>query len=198
MTTTTSGTSRGARRTLLVSLLLGLAFAVGAIAVSVALSGQEETTVGAGQRIGAVTGPESRPLPAAELEALEPGEPPLAVEDLRGTPLVVNFWATWCAPCVAEMPALEEASARLDGKVTFVGVNYRDTDEEARAFAGELAISYPLVVDRDGSYLEAVDGVVMPTTLFVDAGGTIVYRYAGAVDEGQLLDLVREHLGVDA
>lgn len=188
------------RRTLLLSLLLGLAFAVGALAVGGVLTAQDRRPdEGSSPGLGPVSGPAAMPLPDVELEAFAEGGGTIKGSDFRGTPLVVNFWATWCAPCVAEMPELEEVATELEERVAFLGVNYRDPDRAAaRAFVEELGISYPLVVDPAGEFLAAVDGVVMPTTLFVDAEGTIVYRHAGALDDRELRDLLREQLGVGA
>ncbi|MGH8836974.1 MAG: TlpA family protein disulfide reductase, partial [Actinomycetes bacterium] len=78
---------------------------------------------------------------------------------LRGKVVVLNVWASWCAPCRAEAPNLEQVyqSIRADG-VAFVGLNTRDEPDNARAFERRVGISYPSVVDRDGELLVAFRG----------------------------------------
>ncbi len=118
--------------------------------------------------------------------------------ELLGAPLVVNFWATWCAPCIAEMPDLQQVSEEVAGQATFLGVNYRDPDREAaRAFIAELGITYELAADPAGDFLTAVGGLGMPTTLLVDPDGTIVYRHTGLLDAEQLHGLLARYLDVD-
>lgn len=137
------------------------------------------------------------PLPPAELPDLD-GDGVLQVPaDLEGTPAVLNFWATWCAFCVEEMPDIEEVHQQLGGQVTVVGIDQDDSVEEARTLAERTGVTYRLVVDDDGSYFRAVQGRGMPTTVLVDADGTIVHRHSGPLDAPQLRRLVRQHLGVD-
>lgn len=189
--------SSSGRRTLAVSLLLGFSFAIGALVVTGLLSRQE----GAGPEaagLGPVSGPESLPLPDVELEGFEEGAAPVRLAEFRGAPLVVNFWATWCAPCVAEMPEFQEVAEDTAGQVTFLGVNYRDPERQAaRAFVTELGITYELAADPAGELLAEVGGVGMPTTLFVDADGVVTYRHTGALDIDQLRGLLADQLGVD-
>ncbi|HEX2049700.1 MAG TPA: TlpA disulfide reductase family protein [Actinomycetota bacterium] len=102
-------------------------------------------------------------------------------DDLAGAPVVVNFWASWCAPCREEAPLLERMWRRYRGDgVRFVGVNVQDHDDDARAFVEEFGITYPVVVD-DGELLDrmaVVEG--LPQTFFIDHE----WRYlAGAVGE---------------
>lgn len=186
----------------MLSLLAGLAFVVGALAVTAFVSnadGGDPTIADGGSRLGPVSGVESSPLPEAELPAFAEDDEPVRLEAFRGAPLVVNFWATWCAPCVAEMPDLQEVAEDTAGEAAFLGVNYRDPDRDAaRAFVDELGITYDLAADPDGAFLAEVRGFGMPTTLLVDDGGTIVYRHTGALDAEQLRQLLAEHLDVDA
>lgn len=195
--------SSGGRKTVVLSLLVGLAFAVGALGVTMLVSSQDRRGDPAGGAaapgLGPVSGPESMPLPATELDGFGDDAPPVAVAGFLGTPLVVNFWASWCAPCVAEMPELQEMAEALAGQARVLGVNYRDPDHDAaRAFVDELGITYELASDPAGDFLNAVRGIGMPTTLLVDAGGTIVYRHTGILDQAQLSDLMERYLGVEA
>jgi peroxiredoxin len=82
--------------------------------------------------------------------------------------------------------------------VAVLGVNVKDAPSNAEAFTTELGITYDLAVDPDGDLFTAVEGFAMPTTLFVDAEGTIVYRHAGFLDGQKLADLAVQHLGIDA
>lgn len=188
------------RRVLLLAVVLVAAFAVGAAGVGLLLGDDRSTDLPGDVeqgRLGAISGGEATALPDAELEGFG-GDQPVAISAYRGEPLVVNFWATWCAPCVAEMPDFQEVAEDVDGQVAFLGVNYRDPDREAtRAFVAELGITYDLAVDPAGEYFAEVGGVGMPTTLFVDRRGVVVYRHTGALSAEQLRDLLTEHLAVE-
>ena len=145
---------------------------------------------------------ESVTPPRFELPVLQPGEPGaelggllgratadgrVSLEELRGTPLVINFWASWCEPCRTEAPLLEERwrTAR-GGGVAFVGLNMQDLTGDARRFVAEFDTSYLNV--RDESNGVALDwGVTgLPETFFVGADGQVVAHVIGAISAGQL------------
>ncbi len=116
--------------------------------------------------------------------------------DQLGRPAVINFWATWCTFCVDEMPDFERVHQDVGDEVLFVGVNLEDNLDKARRLATETGVTYELVVDADGSFFRAVEGRGMPTTLFVEADGTVAHRHAGPLDAERLRELVEEHLEV--
>ncbi len=91
-----------------------------------------------------------------------------------GKPLVVNFWASWCVPCVKEMPDFEAVYQEQGGQIGFVGVNVIDQVADARTMAERTGVTYPLVRDRSGALLRFVGGATMPTTALVDAEGNVV------------------------
>lgn len=192
------------RRTVLLGLLLGVAAIVGAVGASALIGGDEPGEDLGGRQaqmgdtqdagLGPVSGAESQPLPDGSLEAMGDGES-IDPASYRGQPLVVNFWATWCAPCVAEMPELQRVHEAVADDVAFLGVNLQDDTEAAQGFVDELGITYDLATD-DGDYFAAVQGYGMPTTLLVDAGGTVRYRHTGALDGPELRDLLADHLDV--
>lgn len=145
------------------------------------------------QVIGSLTGGD--PLPEATFTVL--GEDrTVAMSELRGTPAIINFWATWCPFCVEEMPDLEEANQALGGQVTFVGIDRQDNRDQALKLAAETGVTYLLLESPDGAYYTEVKARGMPTTLFVDADGVIQHRHAGPITAEQLLELVEEKLGV--
>ena len=119
--------------------------------------------------------------------------------DLVGdTPLVVNFFASWCAPCIKEMPAFQEVSQDLDGEVAFFGLAVNDRPEAAREIVTETGVEYPWARDIRGDVASAAQVVQMPTTMFIGADGTIEEVHAGALDAEQLRALLEEHFGVGA
>lgn len=120
---------------------------------------------------------------------------PARLSDWQGTPLVVNFWASWCPPCVAEMrDVFEPAHRELDGRVTLLGVNLQDGDEAARDVVERTGVTYGLARDPQGELFVAFGGFGMPTTVFVDADGRVAAQHTGALTRPEFDALVRDHL----
>lgn len=136
-------------------------------------------------------------LPALVVPCLD-GSGQVDLATLRGTPMVVNLWATWCGPCREEAPYLAEIADDLAGEVTLIGVDVADPDPVAALrFAGEQGWTYPHVADPDRRFVAALGVNGLPQTLLVDADGLIVHRHVGPVTSTeQLRGLVQEHLGV--
>lgn len=112
--------------------------------------------------------------PDFTLDTLDGGK--VALSELRGKVVVVNFWATWCLPCREETPALEKSYKQYKGSnVVILGVNLTDQDSmrEVDSFVQEFGLTYPILLDRDGrvSYLYQVKG--LPTTFFINRDGII-------------------------
>ncbi len=121
---------------------------------------------------------------------------PQALTQWRGRPMVINFWATWCAPCVKEMPELEALSKKA-AKVQFVGIGV-DTADNMRKFVEKLPVSYPLLVMGSAAIdtLRKLDNPSggLPFTLVLNADGSIRQKILGQIDpntlEKTVLDLV--------
>jgi len=104
----------------------------------------------------------------------------LSLRGLRGRPVVLNFWASWCAPCRAETPLLIRLHKIYGPKgVEFVGVNTEDETAEARLFMGQYHVDYPVVVSSNDKLMTAYGILGLPTTIFVGADGTIRGREVG-------------------
>jgi peroxiredoxin len=110
----------------------------------------------------------------------------LKLSDLRGKPFVLNFWASWCAPCRAEMPAFERAWQMHKDKAVFIGVAVSDTEKDALAAAQKAGVTYPLGVDKDHTIALAYLASSIPSTYFVDASGIIVRKVASEMNEGAM------------
>lgn len=116
----------------------------------------------------------------------------LDIADLRGGVIVLNVWGSWCAPCRAEAPRLQEASETLDAK--FIGLSFEDTPGNARAFEDEFSITYPTVIDEEGVLaLGRYAPAAAPTTYVLDRQGRVAAVLPGEVRSiGTLKDLVDE------
>lgn len=130
------------------------------------------------------------------LPGLAEGE--VAFADYAGRPVVVNFFASTCVPCVTEMPALEEVKQSLGDEVAFVGVATNDPVDDALALVERTGVTWDLARDPRGELIVAVGGVGLPTTLLVDAEGRIVETHLGEIEADELRGLLRDRLGVDA
>ena len=107
---------------------------------------------------------------------------------------MVNFFSSWCAPCVREMPAIESVKQALDGEVTFVGVDVQDTVEDGAALIEETGITWQTARDPDGVLTVAAQVQGMPTTLLLDDDGRVLVRHTGALTEDDLAALPHETL----
>ena len=118
------------------------------------------------------------------------GKGDVKLADFRGKPVLLNFFASWCTPCRAELPLLQKASS--DGKVAVVGVLFRDSASAARTFVAEVGVTFPTVED-DGSIARAyrVDFKPgLPMTYAIDGDGTLVARHIGQLRAEDVEELV--------
>jgi thiol-disulfide isomerase/thioredoxin len=111
----------------------------------------------------------------------------------RGTPVILNFWAAQCPPCLAEMPWFESAWRDSDGTVLLVGVDVGPftqlgTNEQGAELLSELGITYPAAYAADGAALRQFSVTSMPTTVFFDGAGQIMDRHGGLLTEQQIRD----------
>ena len=134
---------------------------------------------------GDVTG---EAAPDTTFALLEGGSMSLA--DLRGRPVVVNFFASWCVPCIDEMPAFEEVHQELGDQIAFVGINLRDSVEAAEELVAETGVTYTIGRDPSGGIFQEFDAVKMPSTFVIGADGTVAASHAGALDARELRALI--------
>ncbi|OAN44859.1 alkyl hydroperoxide reductase [Chloroflexus islandicus] len=113
------------------------------------------------------------------------------LSDLRGKPVIVNFWATWCLPCVEEMPEFE-AARRANPDLVILAVNRNESTEAIAAFAPKVGVSFPLITDRDGAIGERYGVTNLPTTFFINRDGTIAARHLGALTAARLAERLAE------
>jgi thiol-disulfide isomerase/thioredoxin len=158
--------------------------------------GTDETaTVGNGGLAEAIenAGNEGDQVPADSFQMFDGSTRTFA--DYAGQPLVVNFFASWCGPCRAEMPDFQTVHEELGDDVSFLGFAFQDREEDARALVAQTGVTYDLATDP-GEFQVAFGGIAMPTTAFVDENGVIVEVHSGLLDQDGLRDRIAEHLGV--
>ncbi len=128
------------------------------------------------------------PAPEVTFERWDGGTGTLA--DYRGRPLVLNFWASWCPPCRAEMPGFEQVHQNFGDEVAFLGLDLQDDRADAEALVAQTGVTYDLGVDPTGEVFQVFDGIGMPTTVFISAGGEVLDRHTGTLTEQQLTERI--------
>ena len=129
--------------------------------------------------------PVAAPLPDVTVTTL--GGEAVNLADLRGRPLLINFWATWCPPCREEMPALERIERKwAERGAAVVVINFEEDEETIRRYLAENGLSLPVFQDSSGEVAQILDITYLPTTLFVDSTGVIRSRNEGALSQGQM------------
>ncbi len=122
----------------------------------------------------------------------------VSLAQVRGTPMVVNVWASWCPPCIEELPLLEKVSRELKGKVDFIGINLEDDPMKALQLMQDFGISYPSVIDRSGDTRAPLTIPGPPVTFFVTSEGVIAGRWDGAIpNEKTFNSLLQKNLGIN-
>ncbi len=124
------------------------------------------------------SGPPSHPkagftTPDFTLDTLNGGQ--LTLSELRGQPVMLNLWASWCLPCREEMPTIEKIYQDYDGSLVVIGLNLtsQDSETDVKAFVQELGLTFPIVLDRDGSVVARYQLLGLPSTFFIDPSGII-------------------------
>jgi cytochrome c biogenesis protein CcmG/thiol:disulfide interchange protein DsbE len=124
------------------------------------------------------------------LENVRPGQPDVELADYRGTPVVVNFWASWCVPCRRELPGFAAVSKELEGKLAFLGVNHQDGRGPALDFLQETGLHYPSGFDPKGDVAASYGLLGMPTTVFVSPDGKLLERRTGEISRKELEETI--------
>jgi thiol-disulfide isomerase/thioredoxin len=133
-------------------------------------------------------------LPDLELPCFTGGQP-VRLADLRG-PAVINLWASWCAPCREELPAMQRLADRTAGRLRVLGVDTGDARDDAASFGAAQNIDMPTLYDRDKALGTALGTPTLPVTVYLDADGRrFVYNQA-PLDDAGIAGLVRAHTGV--
>jgi thiol-disulfide isomerase/thioredoxin len=175
----------------LASVGVAIAVVVGVGLLGAVLIGAEQEVTYAGDlRVGGRL--EQLALPRLE------GEGRVELASFGGRPIVINFFASWCPNCVAEMPDFERVHQELGDRVGFLGISQQDAPRLSVELAHETGITYPAGVDERGEFFTAIGGRAMPTTVFVRAGGEIAFVQVGALDADGLRDAIGRYLDVRA
>lgn len=120
----------------------------------------------------------------------------VAVSDFHGTPMLINFWATWCPPCLKEMPLLQAYAERYTGELTILAVNAGEEEDVVRAFVKEQDLELTFILDPTNSAARHYRVYGFPTSLFVDKDGKIQATFIGELDE-ELLDMYLLKIGIN-
>ncbi|MEK6531868.1 MAG: TlpA disulfide reductase family protein [Deltaproteobacteria bacterium] len=129
---------------------------------------------------------EEQHAPAFTLTTLDGSQ--FSLSSVKGRPVVINFWASWCGPCRSEAGELQNAYLRYRGKgVLFIGIAVDDTTEEAGKFIKEFNLTFPSGLDRNGSIAKAYNLYGVPMTFVVQRDGVLSYIHVGTIT-GKVLD----------
>ena len=131
-----------------------------------------------------------KPAPGFSLPDLRSPGRTISLAGLRGRPVVVNFWASWCDPCRAEAPELVEVWEAHREDVTFLGINILDGRDEALDFLKEYGVGYQTARDASGRVAKQYGVTGIPETVFIDGRGNVVGKFIGSFAPGQLEPLV--------
>lgn len=132
-----------------------------------------------------------RPAPPFTLPPVGGGAP-VSLASLRGRPVVVNFWATWCAPCAEEHPLLGAAANALGADVQFIGIVYEDEEVPVQAYLRGHGKAFPSLMDAGSKTAIAYGVFGVPETYFIDPDGNVAAKFVGPLDREALLANLRK------
>lgn len=120
----------------------------------------------------------------------------ITLSELQGKPVIINFWATWCGPCVKEMPAFERLKDDFGDKIGIIAVNCGDDAGTVKDFVEENGYTFPVVLDEEYSISMLYPTNSIPYTVVVDAEGKVTHISTGALDADTMYERYKEALGV--
>lgn len=132
-------------------------------------------------------------VPAPELKARDLSDVTRTLADYRGKVVVLNFWASWCPPCLREMPSLERLRTKMAGRpLAIVALASAEAQEDVTAFLSRMKLGFPVLLDPDGSNTQRWKVFALPTTFLLDADGRVRYVLTGPTewDEGEALQVI--------
>ncbi len=177
-----------------IGLALGLAMVMVGLAMFVSScygNPQAQIRKEYGEEGAATFAQKGKPAPDFALLSLE-GKT-YRLSDFRGQPVVLNFWATWCPPCKAEMPLLDQRAQELKGRAVFLAVNFEETKEQVESFAASFDFQGLLILlDPKGIVGRKYFINALPTTFFIDSNGVIRGVRLGVLTETMLDDYLRQ------
>lgn len=160
-------------------LLVGLL--VGGILGALVLLGGPAGNASGSRRLPPTVG---SPVKDFQLDTLDGST--LRLSDLQGKSVVINFWATWCAPCKEEMPLLNQYAEKYAGQMTVLGVNFGETEEQIEGFLVETPVTFPILLDATNAVTDDYYVRSFPMTFFVDAEGVLRAQHLGMLSEALL------------
>ena len=169
------------------AIVMGALALVALLAFGLATKGEGGVTVG------------EPPTADAALPLLDPtasGE--LALADFQGEWVLANVWASWCAPCRDESPALQEFAERNEGDVRVIGIDTQDNTGDALEFVDEFGLTYDQLHDGSGDFADDLGTTGVPESILIDPEGNVAYHVPGAVTEATLTDEIEPLIQGDA
>ena len=122
------------------------------------------------------------PPTAPPIDLFTPGGDAFSLTSQLGKVVLVNFWATWCEPCVTEMPSLQRVRDQFAPRLEVVGVNYQEGPSRIQAFVDRSGIRFPIVRDTDGAVAKAWGARIFPASYLVDRAGRVKHVLIGGAD----------------
>lgn len=183
--------------TTLIVLLVFSLLGVGAAALVIGASNAQLTNSTANNTPARRVLRENTPAPDFTLTTLEGAN--IKLSDYQGRRIMLNFWASWCAPCLAETPDLVSAYNNLlkqgESDILFVGIGVNDDIQNLRKFAENNRVPYLIVNDPTSVVADAYGVIAMPITVFIDEKGLVYRKFIGAVKQQQVMDVFKEMKG---
>jgi len=132
----------------------------------------------------------NHPAPPFTLTALDGRT--FALDELRGQPMVINFWATWCTPCRQEMPMLQSTWERYGDSVWILGVDVGEPEAAVQSFVDEFGLTFPILLDEPMAVAGEYNVRGLPSTFFIDRSGIIRQIYPGELNSAILAEGIQE------
>jgi cytochrome c biogenesis protein CcmG, thiol:disulfide interchange protein DsbE len=138
--------------------------------------------------------------PEFKLPTLDDPNKTVALSDLKGKPVFINFWASWCGPCKQEMPDLQRVYEKNKDKVTFYTINLtgQDDAQKADAFLKQYNITIPALIDPDNKGMKSYKVLSVPSSFVIDANGVVAEKRPGSMPEAEMQGMIDRTLAKQA